>query len=43
MVIPSGHPVLPPSVALGKLERERAAGGFAGDPGGNSPDDSRDG
>ena len=29
-MIPSGHPVLPPSVALGKPEPERAAGGFAG-------------
>lgn len=37
------HLVLPPSAALGEAELEQAAGGFAGDPSGESPDDSWDG
>ena len=36
------HLVLPPSAVLGESEPGRAAGGFAGDPSGNSPDDSWD-
>ena len=38
----AGHLVLPPSASLGESELGRAAGGFAGDPSGESPDDSWD-
>lgn len=39
----TGHLVLPPAAALGESGLGRAAGGFASDPGGDSPDDSWDG
>lgn len=37
------HLVLPPGAALGEADLRQAAGGFAGDPGGDSPDDAWDG
>lgn len=39
----TSHLVLPLSAVLGEPELGRAAGGFAGDPSGDSPDDSWDG